>query len=83
VTYGAALRTVVSFCWERPGEPFRLRLLHTAGQQANIILLDTHGIILDALKYVPRKARHVVLFSQVSPINRCLCPPALLVSISP
>ena len=46
---------VVSFCWERPGEPVpALRLLHTLqGQQANIILLDTHGIILDALKYVP------------------------------
>jgi predicted ribosome quality control (RQC) complex YloA/Tae2 family protein len=46
---------VVSFGWERPGEPVpALRLLHTLqGQQANIILLDTHGIILDALKYVP------------------------------
>jgi predicted ribosome quality control (RQC) complex YloA/Tae2 family protein len=49
---------VVSFCWERPGEPVpALRLLHTLqGRQANIILLDTHDIILDALKYVPAQS---------------------------
>jgi predicted ribosome quality control (RQC) complex YloA/Tae2 family protein len=49
---------VVSFCWERPGEPVpALRLLHTLqGPQANIILLDTHGIILDALKYLPAQS---------------------------
>jgi predicted ribosome quality control (RQC) complex YloA/Tae2 family protein len=46
---------VVSFSWERPGEPVpALRLLHTLqGQQANIILLDPHSVILDALKHVP------------------------------
>src|SRR5262245_973406 len=49
---------VVSFCWERPGEAVpTLRLLHTLqGQQANIMLLDTHGTILDALKYVPAQS---------------------------
>jgi predicted ribosome quality control (RQC) complex YloA/Tae2 family protein len=49
---------VVSFCWERPDEPVpTLRLLHTLqGPQANIILLDRHGIILDALKYVPAQS---------------------------
>jgi predicted ribosome quality control (RQC) complex YloA/Tae2 family protein len=49
---------VVSFCWERPGEPVpALRLLYTLqGQQANIILVDTHGVILDALKHVPAQS---------------------------
>src|SRR5438132_4720997 len=50
---------VVSFCWEQPGESVPvLRLLHTLqGQQANIMLLDTHGIILDALKHIPAPGR--------------------------
>ena len=45
---------VVSFCWERPGESaLALRLIHELqGQQANIILVDAHGIILEALKHV-------------------------------
>src|SRR5712692_10197742 len=46
---------VVSLCWERPGEPgAALRLIHELhGQQANIILVDAHGIILEALKHMP------------------------------
>ena len=46
---------VVSLWWQRPGESVpALCLLHTLqGQQANMILLDTHGVILDALKHVP------------------------------
>ncbi len=72
---------VVSFCWERPGEPVpALRLLHTLqGQQANIILLDTHGIILDALKHVPAQStsRRSILPGQLYqplplPPQRCL-----------
>jgi predicted ribosome quality control (RQC) complex YloA/Tae2 family protein len=72
---------VVSFCWERPGKPSPvLRLLHTLqGQQANIILIDTHGIILDALKYVPAQntSRHAILpglpYHPLSlPPQRCL-----------
>ncbi len=72
---------VVSFCWERPGEPVpALRLLHTLqGQQANIILLDTHGIILDALKHVPAQgpSRRAILPGQLYqplplPPQRCL-----------
>jgi predicted ribosome quality control (RQC) complex YloA/Tae2 family protein len=49
---------VVSLSWERPGEPVpALRLLHTLqGQQANILLLDAHGVILDALKYLPAQS---------------------------
>jgi predicted ribosome quality control (RQC) complex YloA/Tae2 family protein len=49
---------VVSLSWERSGEHGpSLRLLHTLqGQQANIILLDTRGIILDALKHVPARS---------------------------
>jgi predicted ribosome quality control (RQC) complex YloA/Tae2 family protein len=72
---------VVSFYWERPGEPGpALRLLHTLqGQQANIILLDTHGIILDALKHVPAQStsRRSILPGQLYqplslPPQRCL-----------
>jgi len=46
---------VVSLCWERPGESApALRLIHELqGQQANIILVDAHGVILEALKHVP------------------------------
>jgi predicted ribosome quality control (RQC) complex YloA/Tae2 family protein len=45
----------VSLCWARPGESAPvLRLLHELqGQQANILLLDAHDIILGALKHVP------------------------------
>jgi predicted ribosome quality control (RQC) complex YloA/Tae2 family protein len=72
---------VVSFSWERPGEPVpALRLLHTLqGQQANILLLDTHGVILDALKYVPAQSasRRSILPGQLYeplplPPQRCL-----------
>src|SRR5215510_13518439 len=60
---------VVSFCWERPGEPApALRLLHSLqGQQANVILLDTHGVILDAFKYVPAQStsRRAILPGQL------------------
>src|SRR4029450_3930898 len=72
---------VVSLCWERPGVPGpALRLLHTLqGQQANIILLDTHGIILDALKHVPAQgpSRRSILPGQLYqplplPPQRCL-----------
>jgi predicted ribosome quality control (RQC) complex YloA/Tae2 family protein len=46
---------VVSLWWQRPGESVpALCLLHTLqGQQANVMLVDTHGVILDALKHVP------------------------------
>jgi len=72
---------VVSLSWERPGEPGpALRLLHTLqGQQANIILLDTHDVILDALKYVPAQSpsRRAILPGQLYqplplPSQRCL-----------
>jgi predicted ribosome quality control (RQC) complex YloA/Tae2 family protein len=72
---------VVSFSWERPGEPVpALRLLHTLqGQQANVLLLDTHGVILDALKYVPAQSasRRSILPGQLYqplplPPQRCL-----------
>lgn len=72
---------VVSFCWERPGEPVpALRLLHTLqGQQANIILVDTHDMILDALKHVPTQStsHHPILpgylyQSLPLPLQRCL-----------
>src|SRR5215471_21839080 len=72
---------IVSFCWERPGESGpALRLLHTLqGQQANIILLDTHGLILDALKYVPAQSpsRRAILPGELYqplplPPRRCL-----------
>jgi predicted ribosome quality control (RQC) complex YloA/Tae2 family protein len=72
---------VVSFYWERPGEAVpALRLLHTLqGQQANIILLDTHDVILDALKYVPAQnaSRRSILPGQLYqplplPPQRCL-----------
>ena len=72
---------VVSFCWEQPGGPGpALRLLHTLqGQQANIMLLDTHGIILDALKHVPAQStsRRSILPGQLYqprplPPQRCL-----------
>ena len=72
---------VVSLSWERPGEPgAALRLLHTLqGQQANIILLDTHDVILDALKYVPAQSpsRRAILPGQLYqplplPSQRCL-----------
>ena len=50
-----------------------------AGQQANIILLDTHGIILDALKHVPAQStsRRSILPGQLYqplplPPQRCL-----------
>lgn len=52
---------VVALCWARPGESVPvLRLLHELqGQQANILLLDAHGVILDALKHVPAEGvRH-------------------------
>lgn len=46
---------VVSFCWARPGEAAPvLRLVHELqGQQANILLVDAHDVILGALKHVP------------------------------
>ena len=46
---------VVSFWWKRPGEAVPgLCLIHTLqGQQANVMLVDTHGVILDALQHVP------------------------------
>src|SRR5262249_44372943 len=46
---------VVSLCWARPGASAPvLRLVHALqGQQANILLLDAHDIILGALKHVP------------------------------
>lgn len=48
---------VVSLCWERAGEPVpALRLIHELrGQQANIILVDAHNVILDALRHVPEE----------------------------
>ncbi len=58
----------VSLWWQRPGEAVpALCLMHTLqGQQANIMLLDTHGVILDALKHVPAEgpARRPVLPGQ-------------------
>jgi predicted ribosome quality control (RQC) complex YloA/Tae2 family protein len=72
---------VVSFSWERPGEGVpALRLLHTLqGQQANVLLLDTHGLILDALKYgpAPNVSRRALLPGQpyeplLPPPQRCL-----------
>src|SRR5262245_21734284 len=44
---------VVSLCWARPGESVpMLRLVHELqGQQANILLLDAHDVILGALKH--------------------------------
>jgi predicted ribosome quality control (RQC) complex YloA/Tae2 family protein len=74
---------VVSFCWERSGESGpALRLLHTLqGPQANIILVDAHDIILDALKHVPAAspAHRAVLPGQPYqplplPPQRCLVP---------
>jgi predicted ribosome quality control (RQC) complex YloA/Tae2 family protein len=49
---------VVSLWWQRAGESApALCLLHTLqGQQANVMLLDTHGVILDALKHVPAES---------------------------
>jgi len=49
---------VVSLCWERPGEPApALQLIHELhGQQANMILVDAHGVILEALKHVPTES---------------------------
>ena len=49
---------VVSLWWQRPGEAApALRLMHTLqGQQANVMLVDTHGVILDALKHVPAES---------------------------
>src|SRR6266571_2655021 len=46
---------VVSLCWARPGASVPvLRLVHELrGQQANILLLDAHEVILGALKHVP------------------------------
>jgi len=46
---------VVAFCWAYPGASMPvLRLLHELqGQQANILLLDAHNVILGALKQVP------------------------------
>lgn len=46
---------VVSLCWAHPGEAAPvLRLVHELqGQQANILLLDAHDVILGALKQVP------------------------------
>ncbi len=59
---------VVSLCWERSDEPApALRLIHELqGQQANIILVDAHGIILEALKHVSaeRTSRRPVLPGQ-------------------
>jgi predicted ribosome quality control (RQC) complex YloA/Tae2 family protein len=45
---------VVHVTWERPGEPDpALSLIHElAGRQANIILINREGVILDALKHV-------------------------------
>lgn len=48
---------VVSLCWERPGEPApALRLIHELREQhANVLLVDAHDVILDALKHVPEE----------------------------
>jgi predicted ribosome quality control (RQC) complex YloA/Tae2 family protein len=49
---------VVSLWWERPGASVpALCLIHVLqGQQANVMLVDTHGVILDALKHVPAES---------------------------
>jgi len=46
---------VVSLGWAHPGESApRLRLIHELqGQQANMLLVDAHDVILGALKQVP------------------------------
>lgn len=46
---------VVSLAWERRDEPVpALQLMHELqGPQANIILVDAHGVILEALRHVP------------------------------
>jgi predicted ribosome quality control (RQC) complex YloA/Tae2 family protein len=59
---------VVSLWWQRPGESVpALCLIHALqGQQANIMLVDTHGVILEALKHVPAEspARRPILPGQ-------------------
>ena len=49
---------VVSLWWKRPGEAVPgLCLIHALqGQQANVVLVDTHGVILDALQHVPAQS---------------------------
>ena len=49
---------VVSLVWERP-DASSLTLWHElAGAQANLVLVDAAGIVLDALKRVPATAPH-------------------------
>ncbi len=45
---------VVTFAWQQAGEASSLRLIHELqGSQANVLLVDAAGAIIDALKHVP------------------------------
>lgn len=44
---------VVTFTWQQAGEAPPLRLIHELqGAQANVLLVDAQGVIIDALKHV-------------------------------
>jgi predicted ribosome quality control (RQC) complex YloA/Tae2 family protein len=51
---------VVHLTWERPGvlSPAFTLIHELTGPHSNIILVDAEDIILDALKHVPRDAKH-------------------------
>src|SRR6266571_1824176 len=81
---------VVSLCWARPGASVPvLRLVHELqGQQANILLLDAHEVILGALKHVPAEGtrRGPVLPGQPYrpvplPPHRCLVSDLTVVAL--
>ena len=46
---------VVTFAWQQAGEAApSLRLIHELqGSQANVLLVDAAGVIVDALRHVP------------------------------
>ena len=52
---------VVTLAWQQAGEPSpSLRLIHELqGSQANVLLVDAEGVIIDALKHVPASTSQI------------------------